>query len=85
MVDRSEALGLNIETLILQSLVRTLVAKRVLSDDDVRGLLFDAATRLDVVGSEQSPQAARDMVNEDLAPHFLWTKAERPPDRGDSQ
>ncbi|HMN70553.1 MAG TPA: hypothetical protein PKA55_01655 [Rhodoblastus sp.] len=63
------------ETLILQSLVRTLVAKRVLSADDVRGLLFDAATRLDVVGSEQTPQAARDMVNEDLVPFFLDEKS----------
>jgi hypothetical protein len=60
-----------IDTLILQALVRKLVAKGVLSPDDVRALLFDAATRLDLVGSEQTPQAAHIMVEEDLLPAFL--------------
>jgi hypothetical protein len=60
-----------INTLVLQALVRKLVAMGVLSPDDVRALLFDAATRLDVVGSEQTPQAARTIVEEDLAPVFL--------------
>jgi|SRR5882757_145277 len=60
-----------INILILQALVRVLVAKGTLSPSNVRDLLFDAATRLDVVGSEQTPQAARTMVEEDLAPVFL--------------
>lgn len=60
-----------IDSLILQALVRKLVAKNVLSPDDVRDLLFDAATRLDLVGDEQTPQAARIMVEEDLVPVFL--------------
>jgi hypothetical protein len=60
-----------IDTLILQALVRKLVVKGVLSPDDVRALLFEAATRLDLVGSEQTPQAAHIMVEEDLLPAFL--------------
>jgi len=36
-----------VEGLILQALVRRLVAKGVLSQDDVRTLLLDAVTRLD--------------------------------------
>jgi hypothetical protein len=60
-----------IDTLILQALVRKLVAKGVLSPDDVRALLFEAATRLDLVGSEQTPQAAHIIVEEDLLPVFL--------------
>jgi hypothetical protein len=81
-----------IDTLILQALVRKLIAKHLLSPSDVRDLLFDAATRLDVVGSEQTPQAARTMVEEDLAPVFLGeqagassdptTDSSRPPGRG---
>ena len=59
------------DTLILQALVRKLVVKGVLSPDDVRALLFEAATRLDLVGSEQTPQAAHIMVEEDLLPAFL--------------
>lgn len=60
-----------INALIMQALVRKLLEKNVLSPDDVRALLFDAATRLDVVGGEQTPQAARMIVEEDLAPAFL--------------
>ena len=60
-----------VDVLILQALVRKLIEKGVLSPDDVKALLFDAATRLDLVGSEQTPQAARIMVMEDLAPAFL--------------
>ena len=48
-----------------------LVAKGVLSPDDVKALLFEAATRVDLVGSEQTSQAAHIMVQEDLAPAFL--------------
>ena len=60
-----------IDVLILQALVRKLIEKGVLSADDVKALLFEAATRLDLVGSEQTPQAAHIMVQEDLAPAFL--------------
>ncbi|MGJ4859681.1 hypothetical protein [Labrys sp. La1] len=60
-----------IDVLILQALVRKLVAKSILSPDDVRALLFEAATRLDIDGSQQTPQAAREMVEESLAPAFL--------------
>jgi hypothetical protein len=72
MIEKLAPLGHGeIDTLILQALVRKLVAKGVLSPDDVRALLFDAATRLDLVGSEQTPQAAHIMVEEDLLPAFL--------------
>ena len=60
-----------LNALILQALVRKLIEKGVLSPDDVKALLFDAATRLDLVGSKQTPQAAHIMVQEDLAPAFL--------------
>jgi len=60
-----------LNALILQALVRKLIEKGVLSPDDVRALLFEAATRVDLVGSEQTPQAAHIMVMEDLAPAFL--------------
>jgi len=60
-----------IDALILRALVRKLVAKGVLSPDDVRGLLFDAATRLDLVGSDLTAEAARTIVEEDLVPAFL--------------
>lgn len=60
-----------IDTLILQALVRKLVERDVLSPEDVRALLFDAATRLNIDGSEQTPEAAHNIVEEDLAPAFL--------------
>lgn len=60
-----------LDVLILQALVRKLIEKGVLSADDVKALLFEAATRLDLVGSKQTPQAAHIMVQEDLAPAFL--------------
>ena len=60
-----------LDVLILQALVRKLIEKGVLSADDVRALLFEAATRLDLVGGKQTPQAAHIMVQEDLAPAFL--------------
>jgi hypothetical protein len=60
-----------IDVLILQALVRKLVARGVLSPDDVRALLFDAATRLDLVGSDLTPEAAHVVVEEELAPAFL--------------
>lgn len=63
-----------INPLIMQALVRKLVAKGVLSADDVRDLLFEAATHLDLVGSEQTPHAAKTIVEEDLLPVFLQQK-----------
>ena len=51
--------------------MRKLVVKGVLSPDDVRELLFEAATRLDLVGSDLTPEAAHVIVEEDLAPAFL--------------
>ena len=60
-----------IDALVLQALVRKLVEKKVLSPDDVRALLFEAATRLDLVGSEQTRQTAGIIVEEDLAAVFL--------------
>jgi hypothetical protein len=40
-----------IDVLILQALVRKLIEMGVLSPDDVKALLFEAATRLDLVGA----------------------------------
>lgn len=60
-----------IDVLILQALVRKLLVKGVLSPDDVRALLFEAATRLDLVGSDLTPEAAHVIVEEDLVPAFL--------------
>ena len=75
MAGRLEALGQGeINPLILQALVRKLVAKGVLTPDDVRDLLFEAATHLDLVGSDQTPQAAKIIVEEDLLPAFLGQK-----------
>lgn len=61
----------DIDTRVLQALVRKLVAKGALTPDDVRSLLFDAAKRMNEVGSEQTDQAAWSMVDQDLAPAFL--------------
>jgi hypothetical protein len=60
-----------IDALILRALVRKLIAKGVLSPDDVRALLFEAATHLDLVGGDLTAEAARTVVEEDLAPAFL--------------
>ena len=60
-----------IDVLILQALVRKLVVKGLLSPEDVRDLLFEAATHLDLVGSDLTPEAAHVVVQEDLAPAFL--------------
>lgn len=68
-----------INALILQALVHKLIAKNLLSTDDLRELLFDAATRLDVDGSPQTPQAARIIVEEDLMPAF-WRGGSGSPD-----
>lgn len=72
MAGRLEPVGHGeIDPLILQALVRKLVSKGILSPDDVRALLFEAATHLDLVGSAQTPQAAQIIVDEDLVPVFL--------------
>ena len=60
-----------LDVLILQALARKLIEKGLLSLDDVKALLFEAATRVDLVGSEQTPQAAHIIVQEDLLPAFL--------------
>lgn len=72
MIEKAASLAHGeIDVLILQALVRKLVVKGVLSPDDVRALLFDAATRLDLVGSDLTPEAAHAIVQEDLVPAFL--------------
>jgi hypothetical protein len=71
MVEKLAPLGHGeINALILQALIQKLIAKNLLSLADLNELLFDAATRLDVDGSPQTPQAARIMVEEDLMPAF---------------
>jgi hypothetical protein len=60
-----------IVVLILRALVRKLVKKGVLSLDDVRTMLLEAAKNLDLVGSELTPEAAQIVVQEGLAPGFL--------------
>jgi len=75
MTGRLATLGQGeINPLILQALVRKLVAKGVLTPEDVRDFLFEAATHLDLVGSDQTPQAAKIIVEEDLLPAFLGQK-----------
>jgi hypothetical protein len=72
MIEKAASLAHGeIDVLILQALVRKLVIKGVLSPDDVRALLFEAATRLDLVGSDLTPEAAHIIVEENLAPAFL--------------
>jgi len=57
-----------LEALIVRALVRKLVGKGVLSSDDVRSLLIEAAEHLDVVvGSDLTVDAAKSMVRGDLA------------------
>ena len=65
-----------LDALILRALVRKLVEKGLLSPDDVRALLFNAARGLDLVGGEQTPEAARVIMEEDLAPAFLGSSRE---------
>jgi len=60
-----------VDVLILQALVRKLIEKGVLSPDDVKALLFEAVTHLDLVGSDLTPQAAQIIIQEDLLPGFL--------------
>jgi hypothetical protein len=77
MIEKAASLAHGeIDVLILQALVRKLVVKGVLSPDDVRALLLEAATRLDLVGSDLTPEAAHVIVQEDLAPAFLEGEGE---------
>jgi polyhydroxyalkanoate synthesis regulator phasin len=72
MVEKTISIGHGqVDALILRALVRKLVAKGALSPDEVRAMLFDAAKHLDLVGGELTPEAARIVVEEDLAPAFL--------------
>ena len=64
-----------IDVLILQALVRKLVKKGVLSLDNVRTMLLDAAKNLDPIGSKLAPEAAEIIVQDDLAPAFLGADA----------
>lgn len=70
----------DIEPLILRALVRTLVAKGLLSKDDVRALLFEAARGLNIVGGTLTPQATQYIVNEDLIRPFLENEKPQPLD-----
>jgi len=60
-----------VENLILRGLVRKLIAKNLISAEDLRAILLDAALHQDVVGGRQTPEAARIAVEEDLLPAFL--------------
>ncbi|WJR76699.1 hypothetical protein [Bradyrhizobium sp. NP1] len=72
MTEKAMSLGHGeIDVLILRALVRKLVAKGVLSPDDVRSILFDAAKGLDPVGGELTAETAHIIVEEDLIPAFL--------------
>jgi hypothetical protein len=61
----------NMNRLILEALVRALVAKGIFSPDDVRAILLDAVAHLERFGDALTPQAARDIVDQQLAPGFL--------------
>lgn len=61
----------DIDPLILRALVRTLCAKGILSGEDVRALLLEAAEGLDIEGGAITRQAASDIVSEDLLRPFL--------------
>ena len=72
MVEKTASLAHGqIDVLILQALVRKLIAKGLLTPDDVRSMLLEAAMNLDLVGSALTPEAAGIIVQEDLAPAFL--------------
>jgi hypothetical protein len=60
-----------IEHLVLRGLVRKLIARNLISTEDLRAILLEAAVHQDVVGGRQTPEAARIAVEEDLLPAFL--------------
>ncbi len=72
MMEEEQPLGhRDIQTLILRALVRKLMEKGLLSETDVRVLLLEAAKGLDIVGGNLTPQAARDIAEDDLVRQFL--------------
>ena len=68
-VESTPGLGnVALEALILRAVVRKLVAKGVLSSDDVRRLLMEASEQLTtVIGNDLTVQEARSQVEGDLA------------------
>jgi hypothetical protein len=78
MIEKAASAGHGeLDALILRALVRKLVANGVLSPEDVQALLLDAAMGLDLVGGRQTLQAARIIVQEDLAPVFLGSSKDQ--------
>ncbi len=67
-----------INDLILRSLVRKLVEKNLLSEDDLRALLTEAAHGLDVLGDALTDNAVKVMVDSDLMPAFFGSGAPKP-------
>ncbi|TQM12290.1 hypothetical protein FB548_2223 [Pseudoxanthomonas sp. 3HH-4] len=57
--------------LILQNLIRTLLDKGLLSEQDVHDLLSMAAERIDIVGDELTRPAAHAIVRASLLPAIL--------------
>jgi hypothetical protein len=60
-----------IDTFILQALVRRLIAKGLLTTDEVRATLFDAASHLKMFGTPITTATAQDYVEDELVPVFL--------------
>lgn len=56
---------------ILQMLVRTLIEKNVLSEEDVREFLLQAALRNNGADGSVSPEAAREIATGELIPAFF--------------
>ena len=52
-------------------MIPNIIAKNLISAEDLRAILFEAAVQQDVVGGRQTPEAARIAVEEDLLPAFL--------------
>ena len=71
MIEKAASGHGELDALVLRALMRKLVASGVLSPDDVRALLLDAAKGIDLVGSELTAEAASIIVEEDLLPAFL--------------
>ena len=65
--------NVELTNLILQALVRKMIEKNLMSDADVQALLLAAAGRIGMTGGPMTPQAARDLCNEQLIPAFLGT------------
>lgn len=61
----------DIQSLVLRALVRKLIEKNLLTADDVRSLLLEAARGLDIVGGKLTARAAENIVECDLVRPFL--------------